>query len=232
MNKFYYHMALLTLLSLICSRCKHVRDENAIPCHCGEGNTIESLKEWTYFKTGTYWIYQEETTLELDTFVVLNDHDFITPAGDPQFDYEMWRTGDQYYYRFGFNESGSALDCNNDCCECRRLWCAKYRPGDADGQEPLLTFPTYVGSYAYIVNVDVIDKVEVVDYKGTFCLSEQCFEDVVVECNGESVLDQEAASNGDYYQVKYFVAKHFGIIRKEITETNEIWNLIDYQIVQ
>ena len=232
MKKFIYQILVLTAICAVCSRCKHEPEEEYIPCHCGEGNSIESLKEWAYFKTGTYWIYQEETTLELDTFVVLNDHDIVTSQGNEQFAYEMWRTRDHYYYRFWFNEGWSALDCNNDCCECRRLWCSKHRPGDADGEEPLLTFPTYVGSYAYIVNVDVIDKVEVVDYKGTFCLSEQCFDDVVVERNGESVLDQEAASNGDYYQVKYYVAKHFGIIRKEITETNEVWNLIDYQIIQ
>jgi hypothetical protein len=230
MKKFILHIVLMLLICVVCSRCKHLPP--APPCECGEVNTIDELKQWAHFKTGTYWIYEEETTHALDTFTVLNSHDFVTPDGYPQFDYEMYRTGDDYYYRFGFNESGSALDCNNDCCECRRLWCSKYRPGHADGQEPLLTFPTYVGSYAYIVNVDVIDKVEVVDYKGTYCLSEQCFDDVVVERNGESVLDQEAAANGDYYQAKYFFAKHYGIIRKEITETNEVWNLIDYQIIQ
>ncbi len=227
-----YHILVLIAICVVCSRCKHASDEEQIPCHCGEANSIESLKEWAYFKTGTYWIYQEETTLELDTFVVLNDHDFVTSQGNDQFDYEMWRTRDQYYYRCWFNEGWSALDCNNGCCECRRLWCSKHRPGDADGEEPLLTFPTYVGSYSYLgwAGGDY-GKVEVVDYAGYYQIGNFLFTDVVIQLNTNSVLDQ-AISGSQYYESRIYFAKSIGIIRKEITETNEIWNLIEYRIEQ
>jgi hypothetical protein len=232
MKKCILHILLLAAICAVCSRCKHIPPPE--PCECGEVNTLEELKQWAYFKTGTYWVYEEETSHVLDTFMVLNSHDFVTSQGNEQFDYEMLRTRDQYYYRFWFNEGWSALDCNNDCCECRRLWCSKYRPGDADGQSPLLTFPTFVGSYAYLGSGDGdYGKVEVVDFLSQLPISSSMFYDVVVELNTNSVLDQNPSTfTNEYYQVKYYFAKGFGIIRKEIIETNEIWNLIDYQILQ
>ena len=232
MKKCILHILLVAAICVVCSRCKHVPPPE--PCDCGEANTLEELKQWAYFKTGTYWVYEEETSHVLDTFMVLNSHDFVTSQGNEQFDYEMLRTRDQYYYRFWFNEGWSALDCNNDCCECRRLWCSKYRPGDADGQSPLLTFPTFVGSYSYLGSGDGdYGKVEVVDFLSQLPIGSSMFYDVVVELNTNSVLDQNPSTfTNEYYQVKYYFAKGFGIIRKEIIETNEIWNLIDYQIIQ
>ena len=232
MKKCILHILLVAAICVVCSRCKHVPPPE--PCDCGEANTLEELKQWAYFKTGTYWVYEEETSHVLDTFMVLNSHDFVTSQGNEQFDYEMLRTRDQYYYRFWFNEGWSALDCNNDCCECRRLWCSKYRPGDSDGQSALLTFPTFVGSYSYLGSGDGdYGKVEVVDFLSQLPIGSSMFYDVVVELNTNSVLDQNPSTfTNEYYQVKYYFAKGFGIIRKEIIETNEIWNLIDYQIIQ
>jgi hypothetical protein len=232
MKKFILHGFLLLLLVAVCSRCKHLPPTP--PCECGEVNTIDELRQWAYFKTGTYWIYEEQTTLERDTFTVLNSHDFVTPDGYPQFDYETYRSLDDYRYTFWFNESGTALNCNNNCCDCRRIWCSKQTAGDADGADPLFTFPTYVGSYSYILGGGGEGgKVDVVDNFSELRIGSNIFNNVVVELNTNSVLDQNPSFfSYEYYQVKYYFAKGFGIIRKEIAETSEVWNLIDYEIIQ
>jgi hypothetical protein len=218
----------LTLIGAV-SCCKH--DTEPSPCECGEVNSIEELKEWAFFKEGTYWIYEEENTGARDTLTVVNSHDFITDQGNVQFDYETHRSGDGYYYWFWFNE-GWTSDCGaQNCCRCRTLWCDKYISGDADGEERLFRFPNFVGNYTYISVGLEEGLIEVIELFDTYCLANECFENVVKSNNSLSVLDQAPTTN-EYYSVTYYFSKSIGIIRKEIQQTSEIWNLIEYQITQ
>ncbi len=198
------------------STCRHDPEADPTPCDCGQVTTIDELREWAFFKEGTYWIYEEETTLTRDTFTVVDSHDFITTQGNVQFDYGTYRSSDGYFYWFWFNEGWTAHDCNNGCCDCRRLWCDKYISGDADGEDVLLTFPTFVGSYSGIsFGGGDNGKVEVVDYMEELQVGATTFLDVVEENNENSVLDQQTSSS-NYYQVNYYFSRSVGIIRKEI----------------
>lgn len=225
------HFLFLMVLCLTLSTCCHDQEDEPKPCDCGEVNTIDELREWAYFKEGTYWIYEEETTLARDTFTVVNSHDFITDQGNVQFDYETYRSSDGYFYWFWFNEGWTAYDCNNDCCDCRRLWCDKYKAGDADGEDVLLTFPTFIGSYSYLWGQGEGGKTEVLNFFDSFSNSGYTFSSVALYNNNNSVLDQ-ATQNLNWYATKYYYSKGFGIIRKEIEESNEVWDLIEFNIVQ
>lgn len=220
-------VAFLSFFAIALVTCRKP-DPDPEPCECGEVNTVDELREWAYFKAGTYWIYEEETTGARDTFTVVNSHDFITPDGYVQFDYETTRSSDGYFYWFWFNESWSVDDCNNGCCSCRRLWCSKYISGDFDGEDFLLTFPTFTGSYAYQLTFD--GKVEVEGYYSSFSVQGLEFQNVVVQRNDDCVMEQGPGVY-DYYRTRIFFAKSIGIIRKEISESNRIWNLVEYNIV-
>jgi hypothetical protein len=219
----------LTLIVAV-SCCKH--DTEPSPCECGEVNSIEELKEWAFFKEGTYWIYEEESTGARDTFTVVNSHDFITDQGNVQFDYETYRSSDGYYYWFWFNE-GWTSDCGaQDCCRCRTLWCDKYISGDADGEDRFLRFPTFEQNYAGLSwGGGDYGLVTVIDNFYNFNNGNFLFDTVVVQRNDNSVLDQSTTTN-EYFEVIYYFAKSIGIVRKEITETNEIWNLVEYNVIQ
>ena len=200
--KHKLHFLFLTLLCLTLSTCCHDPEVEPTPCDCGEVNTIDELREWAYFKEGTYWIYEEETTLARDTFTVINSHDFITDQGNVQFDYETYRSSDGYFYWFWFNEGWTAYDCNNECCDCRRLWCDKYKAGDADGEDVLLTFPTFVGSYSGLAwGGGDYGSVKAIQFLESFQIADVTYHDVVVELNDNSVLDQQI-DNSNYYKVK------------------------------
>ncbi|MFM9984464.1 MAG: hypothetical protein ACKVOK_04480 [Flavobacteriales bacterium] len=151
-----------------------------------------------------------------------------------QFDYETYRSSDGYFYWFWFNEGWTADDCNNGCCDCRRLWCDKYIAGDADGEDVLLTFPTFIGSYSGIgFGGGDYGIVKVTNYFLEYSIGDLNFYDVVEESNDNSVLDQQIGiGSTEYYKVKYFFAAHIGIVRKEISETSQVWNLIEYNIEQ
>jgi hypothetical protein len=219
----------LTLIVAV-SCCKH--DTEPSSCECGEVNSIEELKEWAFFKEGTYWIYEEESTGARDTFTVVSSNDFVTDQGNVQFDYETYRSSDGYYYWFWFNEGWTAHDCKNGCCDCRRLWCDKYIAGDADGEDVLLTFPTFVESYSYLgFGGGDYGMVKVTNFYSEIQFGDNVFYSVVEEINDNSVLDQQP-DNYNYYQVKYFFCRSIGIIRKEISETSQIWNLVEYNIEQ
>lgn len=231
MVKFLLHLLFLSLLCVGLSRCKHEPEVIPTPCDCREVNTIDELREWAFFKEGTYWIYEEETTLARDTFTVVDSHDFITDQGNVQFDYETYRSSDGYFYWFWFNEGWTAEDCNEGCCDCRRLWCDKYIAGDADGEDVLLTFPTFIGSYSGIYGGNQYGVVEVVGFQESYQIGSIIFFEVVIEMNDNSVLNQ-SPTDPDWYASKYFFAKSVGLIRKEIQESNEVWNLIEFNIVQ
>ncbi|MFM9984463.1 MAG: hypothetical protein ACKVOK_04475 [Flavobacteriales bacterium] len=78
MKQFIIHLLFFAALCVVLHNCKHepVIDPNGP--QCGEATTIDELREWAFFKEGTYWIYEEETTLARDTFTVVDSHDFIT----------------------------------------------------------------------------------------------------------------------------------------------------------
>ena len=193
--------------------------------------------EWAYFKEGTYWIYEEETTGARDTFTVLTSNDYISnPSTEPYefFGYTTHRSSDDYTYWFWFNEGWTFTSGGQkgNCCSCRKIWCDKYTSGNADGEDVLLAFPTFIGSYSGIsFGGGEYGKVEVINYFEEMQVGENIFTNVVVENNENSVLDQQYASS-DYNQVKYYFSRAVGIIRKEIEENSEIWNLVEYNIVQ
>lgn len=225
-NNIYFIFFCLALMT----GCKDEEAESP-PCDCGTANTIEELREWAFFKEGTYWIYEEETTLSRDTVAVVNSHDFITDQGNVQFDYETYRSSDDYLYWFWFNEGWTSSCGSRECCKCRTLWCNKYRPGDADGQSRMFRFPNFEGNYSYLTAALDTGFLEVVSVLDSWCHSDNCYDDVVISENSLSVLDQSTI-NDDYYSVKYYFSKSVGIIRKEIADVNEIWNLVDFNIVQ
>jgi hypothetical protein len=91
-----------------------------------------------------------------------------------------------------------------------------------------------VGSYAYLLwGGGDGGIVEVIDTLSQLRIGSSIFYDVVLERNTNSVLDQNPSTfTNEYYQVKYYYARSYGIIRKEILETGEVWNLIEYEIIQ
>lgn len=192
--------------------------------------------EWAYFKVGTYWIYEEESSGARDTFTVLSNHDYVTnPTTEPYeyFDYTTKRSSDGYFYMFWFNEGWtSSCELKGNCCSCRTLWCDKYIPGDLDGEDRLFRFPTFEGNYAYSGwGGGDYGKITVQSYYDSLVIEDQIFHSVTTQHVDNSVLDQSPI-DPDYYETTYFFAKSIGIVKKEIAETNETWNLVEYNIQQ
>lgn len=95
-----------------------------------------------------------------------------------------------------------------------------------------MRFPTFEQNYAGLSwGGGDYGLVTVIDNFYNFNNGNFLFDTVVVQRNDNSVLDQSTTTN-EYFEVIYYFAKSIGIVRKEITETNEIWNLVEYNVIQ
>lgn len=69
MMKFLLHLLFLSLLCVGLSRCKHEPPEQP----CQYDSSLEEMKKWYFFKTGSYWIYEEVNSGARDTVTVYFD---------------------------------------------------------------------------------------------------------------------------------------------------------------
>jgi hypothetical protein len=222
MKKFIQHVFLLLLLVAVCSRCKH----EPIPDRdCGEAQTIDEMMEWVYFKTGTYWIYEEQNTGILDTMVVYYDYNGVHPEGFRDFVVKIKSYLDGFTYEYWFNDSYSG-DCGlKPGCTCRAVDCEKYKPGNYAGGGHVFAFALRIGNQVGQLydltggTSKIVDKYEM---------------DTIQEMAFGRTYDfrQDFSPQHDFVSSTYRIAHHVGIVKKTIPDLNENWELVEYHIIQ
>jgi hypothetical protein len=221
-----YSLLLLVLVSLV--TCKHeCPDPYSKGCNgCDYDQSIEGMKEWYYFKTGSWWVYQEETSGELDTIIVYNDWDGPTGNGYQGFLWDAKGSFDGYKYFHQFSSSFSIHCLNQDNCTCHKLLREKAQQGNYIGGGQLYAFPIIAGNYLNVIgnlsgsgisSVTAVD-IELVVLGVTY--NEVCHWDVSID-----------ASENDKH-TRYTFAKNIGIIRREIVDDSKVWLLKEYYVVQ
>ena len=101
MKPFIVHLLTLLAICFILSCCKHEPPTEPAE-ECQYDNNIGEMKRWYYFKVGTWWVYQEETTGALDTITVYYNVDGF----DSGIDYFEWyghSTYDGYNYKYPYS---------------------------------------------------------------------------------------------------------------------------------
>jgi hypothetical protein len=193
--------------------------------HCNEQDEVfypvsQELKDWGAFKLGTYWVYKEENLNIYDTIKI-----YKLTSEKLQIDkYRLnhfWERVNSYFYSTRQIDSGyfkvasfsgaiAMIHENSDLGDhVRKCYFVEPPPvqGDAINNG-------HVGQY---VLFDTIYS--------TYKLGNFEFTNVV-----------RANDNFNYFYLGtptlIYSAKNIGIIRKEFPEYNQIWNLVDYQIVQ
>ncbi|HYG14440.1 MAG TPA: hypothetical protein VEC12_01725 [Bacteroidia bacterium] len=192
----------------------------------------QEVKDYMYFKPGTYWIYQDSATGDLDT-VNVTDTVVASKTDDGNY-YEHYETRTyssfyKYYYYYKVNTSFSdRCITQNESRPCYNIVAVKTRPGNYVGESTLLYLPfqkNYWG-YAYLTSEKSI--VKMADRIPDLSIGNNSFNDVLIVNTTHSLFYSFAETN-------FFIAKNIGIVRKEIFETNgnkQIWNIISYNIHQ
>ena len=214
--KFSFFL-LITILTLSCQR--EAEDPVPIIQACEYDDSIEELKAWHYFKQGTWWVYRDVNSVDLDTIRVYNSGTGISQDNWPYFFWDSSSSFEEYNFKYYFHESFSR-NCNeSQDCMCHKVERTKTRPGHFIGSDWCFLFPNLpdlvIGHWP-----NTSTKLFIQD---SLALGDLYFEDVI-----------EWKSNGhpseNYEPVEFYLAKNIGIIRRVLPEQNRDWVLIDYFI--
>lgn len=215
---------LSVLIVVFFTTCKKDPDINPQPS--GQGYTPQNLASYSYFKTGTYWIYQDSTSGVEDSVYVYADTSYMYyRTGTVQLDgnymyynchaHSYFDTYDYYYH----------IDMGNYILATKEVGTVRIRTKPTD----------YVGE-TYLMSNRFVDDDAIGWYLGTgmtyfknfydsINISGIYFYSVSKFYDTQNLTEYESPTN-------FYIAKNIGIIRKEKLDSNKVWNLVRYNIVQ
>jgi hypothetical protein len=226
MIKFLLHLLFLSLLCVGLSRCKHEPPPEP-PAVCQYDSSIEEMKKWYYFKTGTWWVYQEQNTGAFDTITVYHDWAGINTDGFEGFEWFATSSYDDSFLFYTFNTSFTIHCLTHENCQCHKLDRERAQIGNYIGSGQIFLYPLIEGNYSYLIsgNGQTGGQTQLAEVTDSKIIGGVEFIDVI---QWQVYPD---GSENDETSV-YFLAKFNGIIRHEILEQNQVWNLIDSNIIQ
>jgi hypothetical protein len=212
-------LSLALALSLV--KCKH-EPEKQPDRPCLYDSSIEEMKKWYYFKEGTQWIYQEQTSGELDTATVYESFE-----GDSWFDYYVFHSNGDWIVHYSYGSSWSAPCQTAKECECLAIFRSRGKPGNFVGEARLFLYPNILDNWSglYGEGIEYDQKSILTEIRDSIILGDSIYYDII---KWEASSDNTEA----YDSTEYQVAKNIGIVRQKILETNKVWHLISHAIVQ
>lgn len=221
----YISLLVLILLLLGCKKDK-------VPCTtCPTGpgagcEDIQNVKHFFHFKVGSWWVYEEESS-------GLRDSVYVTSAAENpnnyNFDVEVYSEFQDYSYHY-WPEYYSVNGCPDNgviCKRCLTVKGSKYKPGDFVGEGRCFLFIPELGDYMGVPNTQ--------------------FENNQIQVEGildsvEFVTNLKFARTIKIHELNTFIegiqpTNHYfsegvGLVRKELLDSNQVWNLVDYYIAQ
>jgi hypothetical protein len=193
--------------------------------NCGEPEdvyqqTTQEQRDWGAFQIGTWWIYKEEVLNLYDTIRVYSHKKEFLQKPEPESNHYVERVNSYfsssrlidsgYFNVVSFTRAVDMIHKNSDLGEHLRE-CYLVKPPPVQGDWIRNGSPHQINRFDTIYPTYKIGNLE--------------FSNVV-----------RANDNFNYFYLGtptlIYSAKNIGIIRKEFPEYNQIWNLIDYHIVQ
>ena len=191
---------------------------------------IRSVKDFMFFKVGTWWVYEEETTLVRDSvFVVEASED----TGTYNFQFKTENSLSDYNIVYWPEYYGSG---NNDCVEnglihtnCLSVRRSKQKPGDFVAENDCFFYTLDEGDFDY---TSVGDAPDYISYK-------LIVEDVITnfQLSGNNLgftyrMFEEKTTIENNQPTTHYYSKNIGLVRKELLTSGQVWNLVDFYIVQ
>ena len=190
---------------------------------------IRSVKDFMYFKVGSWWVYEEETTLERDCVYVVEASE---DTGTFNFEMKTENTLSDYtmYYWPVYYGSG-----NNDCVEnglihtkCLDIKRSKSKPGDFVAESDCFFYILEKGDFTYT------------DGGAPYYTDNELrVEEVMISYSNEGFeygltyqISEEHTAIENKQPTVHFYSRNVGLIRKELLGNSEVWNLVEYNIIQ
>jgi hypothetical protein len=232
-RKLYISLVLLFALIAVLPSCKHTPEDvggpelNIIECH----PTIDSMRQWFFFRPGSWWVYQEESSGALDTIRVTYYDDSQSPGGNAQIVTQAVSSLDGYTYEYYFNDSWTRPTRQSAYCSHFQIGLAKHRLGDVAGEEYFFFYPFSFTDYLYVTDYDSPNyrrgKSFIDHYYIAYILGSQ---DTIHNAY-RFILDYDVTNESRHSE--YTWARGVGLVRKEFegqADSSLVWNLIDFNV--
>jgi hypothetical protein len=221
MKNSKYFIVISTLVVLFVFSCKR----DSPPVYPDYRISVpQVLLDYGYFKTGTYWVYQDTASLSLDSVYVTSFDQgthYTTPSNNSPYSgyygyYDVYSQdpfeGRQYHNwvntEFTFGELSTLYEdkiINYDSLKETWLMTDHFVNGQPDPN----------GGYP----VDYENQYDSLKIQNVY------FKNVLFFQDGKNATQNNSITNT-------YLAKNVGVIRKEILLTHKVWNLVRYHIVQ
>jgi hypothetical protein len=209
-------------ISLLClsASCK---DKNK-PSYCTQNPqncaTVSTAKDFFLFKEGSWWVYEEEMTHERDSMYV----NLYTGGTNYQMQIKSARTDYEYFYFPVYSESPNCSQTNPVYGKCVLVKVNKAKPGDFVGEGVSFFVNFKKGDSEYSFNTEYANNQIIVSeiFQG-YTLGELSF--------GQTVKIHELNTYIEGIQpTNHYYSKGIGLVRKELLDSNQVWNLVSYHI--
>ncbi len=229
--RLYYTSCLVSLLLILIYSCKDKHNStnnpsNPTPTNCDTCHSILEAKEYFAFKAGSYWVYEEETTHERDSMFVTQS--WISPSYNFNCKIISQRSGFEFtYWPSYFSNAGSCSTTGGVTGKCLFV-----------NRNKSKTLENLGDTWAMFINYNIGDEY------GTNEWGSVCTENTLKICNihdtvtignltfNRTILINESCSyHYDQQPVNLYYSQGVGIVRKELIDSNQVWNLVKYKIV-
>jgi hypothetical protein len=229
MKKCILHILLLAAICAVCSRCNHLRDEDNPADECYYDGSVEGLKQWYYYKVGTYWIYEDVNSGLRDTLTVIENDESPEGAVIASCEFKAYSTFYDGYILVYFDDSYTIHCLNHRACNCRKIQWGYYDllPGVTGGGWYFL-YPHIPNNYNNVNGaVSILQS-----YNQEVIVQDSLYRNVVIYNAENSFIEGPQVGGDSGTQVYFSIAKNHFIIRKQVPEYNQDWQLIEHTIVQ
>lgn len=189
--------------------------------------------DYFQFKIGSYWIYENDKTKQIDTLTVTQFHRTL-PRADDNIRYEVTynileSTMEGYSYKFSTSMYiVSGLLNANPNRPNYQLACAKFREGSQyvyAGNTKMLVYPFQVGFTTNVGEAVDSSSIAVEKVLNKLTINNITFANVVVFLIKNYKFDNK-------HDTRLYWAKDIGIVKRENLVKNESWNIVKYNALK
>ncbi len=186
---------------------------------------IQNVKNFFAFKVGSWWVYEEETSGIRDSVYVT---EYQNDPSNYNFDVRVYSTYQDYYYHYWSEYYSNSNDCPESgllCKRCMLIKRSKYKPGDFVAEGRCFMFIPKIGDSQGSFNTAFTNnRIYVSMIQDSFNLP-------IETIHGRTVTIYEDNTYMEGIQpTNHYFSENVGLIRKELLDSNQVWNLVDYYI--
>ncbi len=203
-----------------CRKDKHIPFCEQYPDQCIE---MEHIKDHYYFKTGSWWVYEEQNTGAIDSQWVSKSW-----SDGCMFEITLKNSLNDYDNNYWTKQ----LTKGKGCCEVKKNDRAAFvkqnitKAGSYIGELNISAFPYKIGdsTYNYIYNIPNNHAYLITIHDSLSFLNNTFYNILEYKLNYDPIQNKQ--------KTNYFYAKNIGLIKKELIDSNQVWLLKKYNVEQ